>query len=195
MIRKPTWITIGIFVLLLVFAVFWTQFRPEETDSEGPETMEPPWSVPPSDIVGLKVQDLQSGDLVELEKNSEGIWYQITPIQGQADTELIQQSLNWLSAPKVKREVSTEGGLKQFGLSEPRGMITVILSDGLTKELLIGDITVTGSMTYVIMPHSSSVLLLDKFIVDSSLELSKADLLLPPLPEEIMIEDSETSEP
>jgi hypothetical protein len=194
MIRRSTWVTLGVFALLVVFAVFWTQFRPEDTVDEVPATLEPPWSALPSDIIGVKIENLQSGKSVKLEKKSDGIWIQLSPLQGQADTELVEQSIGWLSAPSINRELTTEGGLAQFGINEPRGIITVELIGGETKVLLIGDVTVPGSMTYVMMPHSSSVLLIDKYVVDSALGLVDAELLLPPLPEEIEVEGTKTSE-
>lgn len=192
MIRRSTWITLGVFVILLFFAIFWTRLRPEEPAPEATPTLEPLWIALPSDIVGVKVEDLEAGKIVELQKDEDGIWNQVTPIQGPANTEFIEITINWLAAPVAKRELVIEGDLAQFGLCEPKGKITVNLTDGAEQVLLIGDDTVIGSMTYVIMPSSSKVLLLSKVDVDSTLVL--VDLLLSPTPEESTPESTETPE-
>ncbi|OGO17800.1 MAG: hypothetical protein A2Z14_07920 [Chloroflexi bacterium RBG_16_48_8] len=195
MIRKPTWIMLAVFVLLLIFAILWPQFRPQETVSEITPSPEPPWSALASNILGVKVENFEKGKTLELQKDGEGLWTQIVPIQGQADGELVEQSISWLASPIVDRELSTEGGLDQFGFTEPSGIITVTFADGASNILLVGDVTATGSVRYVIIPHSSKVLLIDKFDVNSVLEMVDVDWLLAPLPEEIEADGTETPVP
>ncbi len=195
MIRKPTWITLAIFILLLVFAILWPQLRPEESIPESTQTLESPWFIPFSELIGIKVENFEEGKTVELQKDPEGQWNEVGGSQGQADEEIIERSINWLASPVIARELSTEGGLDQFGLDEPKGIITVTFTDGTTNVLLIGDVTVPGSMRYVKMPHSSRVLLIDKSVVNSVMELVDGDWLLTPLPEEIEPEGTETAVP
>jgi hypothetical protein len=192
MIRRPTWITLGVFVALLSFAVYWTLFRSEESNSEVTPTLEPLWSALPSDIVGIKIEDLDTGKSIELQKDADDAWNQLTPIQGPVETEFIVSTIDWLAAPVPKREFLIEGDLTQFGLSEPNGKITVNLTGGAEHVLLIGDDNVIGSMTYVMLSPSSKVLLMNKLDVDSTLEL--VDILLPPTPEESTLEAIEIPE-
>jgi hypothetical protein len=195
MIRKPTWITLAVFLLLVVVAILWPRLRPDETDLESTPTLEPPWIVPFSEIVGIKVENFEKEKSVELQRDAEGLWMQIAPSEGQADVELIEQTINWLASPAVTRELPIQGGLAQFGLDEAKGIITVTSSDGTTSTLLIGDVTVTGSMRYVIMPHGSKVLLINKYDVNSVLDLVDGNWLITPLPEEIEPEGTETAVP
>jgi len=183
MIRKPTLIMLVVFALLLLLAFLWPKLRPQETVSEVTPTSEPLWNVLISDIHNLKVENFEKGKTLEFKKNEEGLWMQILPTEGQADGELLEQTITWLTSPSVDREISSEGGLEQFGLIEPSGIITVTLMNGTSNVLSVGDVTPTGSMRYVKMPHSSRILLINKYDVNSILDMVDDDWLTP-LPEE-----------
>jgi hypothetical protein len=195
MIRKPTWIALAIFIVLLVFAILWPRSRPQETASEITPTPEPPWSYPFSELVGFTVENFEKGKMIEFQKDAEGQWEQTKPIEGQADGTLIEQTIKWLAAPIVDRELLSEGDLVPFGLNEPIASITVAFTDGTTNHLQVGDVAVTGSMRYVKMSHSSRILLISKFDVNSVLDMVDGDWLLTPLPEEIEPEGTETAVP
>ena len=185
MIRKPTWIALAVFALLFVFAILWPRFSPEKSITESTPTVEPPWTFSLSELVGIKVENFEKEKTIEFQKDTEGHWMQMMPNEGQADGELVEQTISWLTSPMVDRELSSETDLAQFGLNEPAGIITITLEDGTTNVLQVGDATVIGSMRYVKMPHSSRVLLIRIFDVNSVLEMVDGDWLFPPLPEEI----------
>jgi hypothetical protein len=185
MIRKPTWIALAVFALLLVTAILWPRLSPEESIAEITPTAEPPWTFSLSEVVGIKVENFEKEKSIEFQKDAEGHWMQIAPGEGQADGDLVEQTIYWITSPIVDRELTSETDLDQFGLIEPTGIITITLEDGTVNILQVGDVTVIGSMRYVKMPHSSRVLLLDKFDVNSILEMVDGEWLLPPLPEEI----------
>ena len=195
MIRKPTWITLALFVLLLVFAILWPRLRPQEPASEITPTPEPPWRYPFSELVGFTVENFEKGKTIEFQKDAEGQWKQIIPIEGGADGTLVEQTIDWLAAPIVDRELSSEGGLVPFGLDEPIASITVVFTNGTINHLQVGDVAVTGSMRYVKIPHSSRILLINKFDVNSVLDMVDGNWLLTPLPEEIAPEGTETVVP
>jgi hypothetical protein len=195
MIRKPTWIALAVFIVLLVSAILWPRLHSPETDSEITPTPEPPWNYPISELIGLTVENYENGKTIELRRDAEGQWNQIIPIEGQADGARIEQTIGWLAAPIVDRELPLEGDLVSFGLGEPIAMFTVTFSDGTSNHLQVGDVTVMGSMRYVKMPHSSRILLISKFDVNSVLDMVDGDWLMTPLPEEIEPEGAETAVP
>jgi len=183
MIRRSTWITLGVFIILLVFAIYWTNFRSTETTIEPTPLPESPWSLSFAEIESVKISNYEQGKSLELRRNSEGNWVESSH-DGDVDAGTVEQAISWLAAPIVNRVVMTEGGLAQFGLDEPRGIITVFTYDGDAKVLLIGDISPIGNLTYVIMPQTYNVLLINNIDVDSIMDLVGMELHLPPLPEE-----------
>jgi hypothetical protein len=195
MIRKSTWITLGLFIVVLAFAIYWTSFRAPESPEESTPMPQPPWSLFSSEIEGLKVEDFESGESVELARDSEGGWARMTPEQGPVDSEMVEQSISWLASPSVTRQISAEGDLTQFGLSEPRGSVTILLTDGSSMVLLIGDNSPTSSMTYTLVPDSPDVLLVSKYDVNSILEFIDLELVPTPTPEEVEVESTETAVP
>jgi hypothetical protein len=184
MIRRSTWITIGVFIILLGFVIYWNQIRiPEE--SEDPTALpESPWNISLTEITGVTITNYELGKTLELQKTMEGNWIELAPEEGLVDAQKVEQALNWLTMPNVSREISTEGGLAQFGLDEPKGMITVFTQDGNTNFLLVGDNTPIGNQTYTIVPNTYHVLLISKFDVNSIMELAGMELVLTPEPEE-----------
>jgi hypothetical protein len=195
MIRKPTWITLALFALLLVIAIFWPQLHPEESTPETTQTVEPLWDYPSSDLVGIKVENYAEEKTIEFQKDAEDQWMQITPSEAQADGELIEEVISWLASPTVERELPADNGQAQYGLDEPTGIITVTFKDGTTRVLQVGDETVVGSTRYVMMPDEDRILLIDKTDVNSVLEMVDGDWLLPPPPEEIEPESTKTLVP
>ena len=185
MIRRSTWITLGVFVIMLVFAIYWTNFRPAETTLEPTPLPESPWSLSLAEIEGVKISNYEQGKYLELQRTSEGNWVEKSPNEGSVDPGTVEQAISWLTAPIVNRVVVTDGGLAQFGLDEPRGIITLYTNDGETKVLLVGDISPLGNQIYAIMPHTYNVLLINSIDVDLVLDLVGMELLLTPLPEEI----------
>jgi hypothetical protein len=195
MIRKPTWITLAVFIILLVFAILWPQLRPQETTSGIAPTPEPPWSYPFSEIAGFTVENFEKGKTIEFQKDMEGKWIQTKPIEGQADGTLVEETIDWLAAPIVDRELPSEGDLAPFGLDEPKANITVVFTDGTSNRLQVGNVTATGSMRYVKMPHGYRVLLISKFDVNSVLDMVDGNWLLTSLPEEMELDGAETAVP
>jgi hypothetical protein len=195
MIRKPTWITLAVFLILMGFVLLWPQLRPEEEAPEITPTPESPWTIVFSDITGVKVENFEKEMTVELHKDAEGQWISIVPVQGQVDIALVEQRFNWLASPVVDRELSGEDELTPFGLDEPKGIITVTSTDGTIYILLVGDVTMTGSMRYVMLPSDSRVLLIDKYDVNSVLDMVDGDWILTPTPEDTELEGTETIVP
>jgi hypothetical protein len=195
MIRRPTWIAIAIFVFLMIFAILWPRLRPQEDISSITPIPEPPWNFLFSEIVGVTVENFEEGKTIQFQKDAEGLWMEIVPNEGQADGTQIEQTISWLASPIIDRELPSQEDLDPFGLAEPVAIITVTFTDGTSESLQIGNVTATGSMRYVKMPHSSRVLLINYFDVNSVLKMVDDEWLLTSQPEEIEPEGTETAVP
>jgi hypothetical protein len=157
---------------------------PSEVITAPTPTPESPWDISFSEIEGVEIRNVEQGQTLELSRNSEGAWVESATEDGRVDGELVEQSLHWLAAPRVSRVISTEGGLKQFGLDEPVGIIKVITHNDDIMVLLIGNVSPLGNQTYTIIPNTSKVLLINNIDVNSIMDLVGMDLLLAPLSEE-----------
>jgi hypothetical protein len=185
MIRRSTWITLVIFVLLVGFTLYWTYLRPpEQVMTEPAPIPESPWNISVLDIERLEITNAKEGKVLILGRSSAGSWVEIAPKEGPVDSEVVENSVSWLASPRVSRVLSTEGGLNQFGLDEPSGIIKVLTLDSEEWVLFIGNDSPTGNHTYTIVPNTFDVLLIDIINVNSIMDLVGIELLLPPLPEE-----------
>jgi len=183
MIRRSTWITIVVFIFLLGFVIYWNRSRIPEESKDPTALPESPWNISLTEIESVTIASYELGETLELQKTIEGKWIEIAPQEGQVDAERVEQALTWLTMPIVNRKILTEGGLAQYGLDEPKGLITLFTQDGEIQILLVGEDSPTGNQTYTIVPNTYEVLLINKIDVDSVMELVGMELLLTPEPE------------
>ncbi len=172
MIRRNTWITLGVFVVLLGFAVWWTRFRPEGAASaEATPTQAPLWEVGADQILGIVVEDLTTGETVDLELQDDGTWVVNQPEEGSITSDRAQQAVDWLAAPRPRTTIPNPGDLLAFGLTEPVNRVTVRLRDGSSRVLEVGAETPTGTTRYVQLPGRPDVLVVSVYGLDDVLGL------------------------
>ena len=182
MIRRNTWVTVGVFAVLLVFAVWWTQFRPETgATAETTPTPEPLWEVQASQIVGLRIEDLSGGTAVEIRRTESGEWQVLEPADRRVAADRVGQAVSWLEVPRPRSTVAGQGNLADFGLAEPQTRVTMTLDDGSILTLEIGAETPTGTTTYARAPDSGDILVMSKYGLDEVLGLLD-ELLATPTP-------------
>ena len=100
MIRRSTWVTIAVFLVVLAFGIWWTRFRPEAPATpEANPTLEPIWEVVGSQIVGLKIEDLEAGSTVELVRQANGTWEVVQPEGRTVSSDRVEQAAAWLEPP------------------------------------------------------------------------------------------------
>ncbi|OGO11296.1 MAG: hypothetical protein A2Y93_11590 [Chloroflexi bacterium RBG_13_68_17] len=176
MIRRSTWIVLGVFGLLLAFTLWWRARPADQAVGEATATLEPLWNVGAAQIVLIRVEDLQAGTTVEAELRADGAWWLLEPEAGPADTTRMEQAASWLALPIPRSQVAPVGDLADFGLDAPHQRVTARLDDGRELTFEVGDEAPTGTMTYVRLPDRAGVLVLSKY------GLSEVLGLLDPLP-------------
>ena len=182
MIRRNTWITLAVFLVVLAFAVWWGRFRPEGAGSaEATPTQTALWEVAPDQIVGMLVEDLTTGETVDLELEEDGSWVVRQPEEGSITQERAQRALDWLAAPRPRTTIPDPADLLDFGLAEPVSRVTIRLRDGSTRVFEVGSETPTGTTQYVRLPGQSSVLVVSKYGLEDVLGLL-TDVLPTPTP-------------
>jgi len=170
MIRRTTWILIGLLAAAVVGALAWTRRTPPaETDlTPTPAAI---WEVDSASIQSIRLEDAVSGSVVEVERNPEEAWHLVQPTPGPADAGRVERSAAWLALPRPAGVLRDVEDLAAFGLDEPAIKIVVVFQDGSRKELNIGHTDPTGSVVYVQEPDSRDILLIRRFGLDEVLGL------------------------
>ena len=170
MIRRTTWILIGLLAAAVVGALVWTRRTPPaETDlTPTPQAI---WEVDSASIRSIRIEDAVSGSIVEVERNVEESWHVVQPTPGPADVGRVERGAVWLSLPRPAAVLRDVEDLAAFGLDEPSKKIVVVFQDGSQKELNVGKTDPTGSVVYVQEPGSRDILLIRRFGLDEVLGL------------------------
>ncbi len=163
MIRRSTWVTIGVFAVLLAGALWWTRSRPVEEDVDVTPTPRPLWEVGVKDVEGLRIEDVASGQVVELRRDQELVWRLLSPEEGPADATRAEIAAAWARAPQPLAVIRDVEDPAAFGFSPPAYRITVYLRDGRAQAIEVGREAPTGSMRYVREAQSRTVLAVSSF--------------------------------
>jgi len=170
MIRRTTWILIGLLAAAVVGALVWTRRTPPAETNLTP-TPQAIWEVDSASIRSIRIEDAVSGSVVEVERNLEEAWHLVQPTPGPADAGRVERGAAWLALPRPAAVLQDVDDLAAFGLDEPAKKIVVVFQDGSQKELNVGDTDPTGSVVYVQEPDSRDILLIRRFGLDEVLGL------------------------
>lgn len=178
MIRRSTWVVLGSFLALLVLAIAISRTSPE---IETPTIVSPPeplWELSTDGIAGLLVENMEAGELVELQRDAEFGWLILQPLEGHADAAKVEEAVSWLARPQPLRVLNSEGSLFQFGLLEPKGRVTIILKEKESEGFIIGNETPTGNSTYIAIEGAPEVYVVSKISLDTVINLTVEHLLV-----------------
>lgn len=164
MIRRGTWITLGVFVAVLLFALWLVKGRPAGSSvAEATPTPEPLWQVEGTEVASLRVEDLSAGRALEVRRREEGGWEVLRPAGGALGDDAIEMAVTWLESPRPRAVLSPGDDLAVYGLDQPHARITLILRGGPSRVLEVGSDTPSGTTTYVRLPGTGSVYVVSKY--------------------------------
>ncbi|MGA9532116.1 MAG: DUF4340 domain-containing protein [Anaerolineales bacterium] len=165
MIRRNTWITMGLFAVILAGAVLWTKRGGSSTATETPTpTQEPVWTFSPEDVVALQVQSIEDGSVIRARRDAAAGWVLEEPSAPYADTGRLEIAAASLASMRPASRLESVN-LSDFGLQPPLYQISVDLQDGSTQVLEIGRAAPTGNYVYAKLPFDGAVLFLQSFSV------------------------------
>ena len=139
------------------------------------------WEISGEDLWHFKIELTKEGKSEAFVKGEDGYWHFDDPQQTPVNRERWGGQPRLLRGPLTKRiiaEDATQERLAAFGLTEPRIVITMTLTDGRTVELVIGDSVPDGTAFYLQVPNSNDVAIIDHswYVVFERL------VILPPYP-------------
>lgn len=198
MIRRPTWILLGLFILLLVAAwLIQTQpfgKPPEPTVTPGLASL---FDLQANPIVAARITDA-SGKAVAVEKDANGQWILTEPPNQPADTERIQTAITRAQGVSIVANVDVGPDLQAIGMDPPAYRIQLSLADGQEQIAFIGSLTAIGSGYYAHL-DGGPMLIVNKYGVEGLLDIFKNPPILPtPTPSptlEVMPEVTATPKP
>lgn len=187
MVRRSTWIVLGIFALLVGFAFFFQRYQGNKTESAATAT---PTAAPvylfnlgDASVSGMKIEDNAGNSIDMFQDPILSNWVIAGSPAEQADTATISSLSSQVKAMKVEETLIQSVPLASIGLDPAAYTITITSSDGSKLVVDIGMKTVIGSGYYV-KGFGGQVMIVSASAMESLLDLLKNPPILPtPTPE------------
>jgi hypothetical protein len=175
MIRRSTWILLAAFALALGGAIIWTRLGPAAGSADVADatpTLEPLWSVATIDIVGLRLENVKTAEVVEVRRGDEQTpWRMIEPEEGPADSARVEWAITALVSPRPQATLPMPDNLEPFGLATPSVRVTVFMADNVTRSFDIGRVSPAGGVFYVTVPGRDGIVMLNQYSLSDVLSL------------------------
>jgi hypothetical protein len=185
MIRRTTWIMLGIFGLIVLAAWYIHNSQGRETalaiETPGLALLFP---VQGSEIVALRISDA-NGEVTEVRRDDTGEWTLVGLEQGQPDVGRIERAVSNASGIRILSQLETQPELSVIGLDNPLYRIAITLQGGQQLEALIGNLTAMENAYYARL-SGERVVVANKFNLDAILEIHQDAPVIPepePTPE------------
>jgi len=177
MIRRSTWILLGVFLAVLAVALYVQGANDDDITedvfptSEVTQLEEQPSLFDLLDggvLVGLRVESAE-GEVVNLGRADENNdWALLQPTSPETDVDAVMSVVEQLNGILVEADMEPGIELEALGLDAPAYQIALTFADGRTQVAKIGDVTITESSYYVQvdeqLPQVASRYKLDRLI-------------------------------
>lgn len=171
MIRRTTWILLGVLAVVAVGYAALGRLSPAESDQATATPEETVWTLAGEEIESFRVVDPAESRVVLLARDPEAGWRLLAPAIGPADAGRVEMALASLLSPRVRQRLEEPEDPQAFGLDPVARTVTVFLKDGTTRTLEIGAVDPTGSVYYVRRQGEAGLLLVARFSLDEVLGL------------------------
>jgi len=161
MLRRSTWIVLGIFALLVLGVFLWQHYgKTEEPVEPTPTVMvvnEMVFDLGEQSIAGFRIVGAD-GSSISFERDPVSINWIVSDQPAElADATQIETAVGNLSFLLIDTKMTTQPPLDSMGLDQPAYMITLVLSNGEQIVLNVGDLTPTGTGYYVQVDNDPAV--------------------------------------
>jgi hypothetical protein len=197
MIRRSTWIWVGLFAIALVAAFIYQRTKENvQADATPTAGLTYLFDVQDSEVIGLRITGA-GGDSVAMQRGEGGEWELSEPEGEPADQSRIDSAVTQVETLRVLSTLEQEPDADVIGLDPAEHRLAITLANGESQEALIGSETPTGSGYYARLEGGGPLQVANKTSVDSVLELLN-DPPIAPTPTvtvEETVEVTETLEP
>jgi Domain of unknown function (DUF4340) len=178
MIKRTTWIILGIFVIVLLAFLIWQNFDQEKTASATPTAgVENALDLAGSTISGFQLEQT-GGSLIQVAQGDDGAWI-LSPSQNQPlDVERIQSIIDDLISLRMVSKLDNPPAEEIVGLDPAEYRLVIQLKDGKEQVVLIGTKTPVNDGYYAEL-EDGTLVVLDTYGLDPVLELLTSPPILP----------------
>lgn len=178
MVRRSTWMVLGIFVILVLGVLIWQHY------GKTGESVEPTPTVKVTSLVlDLGVRNIArftitgvNGESISFERDSNNVWVVFGQPAELADSTQIETVVSSLIFLTVNTTLTPQPSLDSMGLDNPSYIITLFLDDGEQIALYVGNLTPTGTGYYTRVDDDPAVVV-GKIDMDAVVNMLK----IPPL--------------
>ncbi len=187
MVRRSTWIVLGLFVLVIGFALIFERFQANKTEVTATATPVVA-AVKLYDVTNTQVNEIiitaSGGGKIDLYRDPETSNWVITDVPvDQADSAQIDSISQQLLSLQIQETFTQTLTLASIGLETPAYTITLTTVDGNQIITEIGSPNAIGDGYYVRV-DSGQVVLVDKVVLDDVISFINQPPVLPtPTPE------------
>jgi hypothetical protein len=185
MVKRSTWIILGVFGVLLVAVFALPRLGIEPTPTEDPFGTLPEagpllFDVIATDMVEVRIT-AQDGRALRVERVDEFQWQMLAPVEAgpeEVDIFALQSvlfGLMGLESTPLDEEITD---LAAVGLDPPAYIIVIKLADGTQRSVQVGNLNGLGTDYFARRPEQP-VLLVDALTLDSILQLLENPPLAP----------------
>ena len=189
MIRRSTWIILGLFAVLLGGALFWQQTRQKNAPAEPtptPGVQEYLFEMNGPTITAVTVQRSEDGKTLQMAR-LDGAWKLVQPATEFSDSPQIESAISSLLTARIIAKPSGATELEVLGLTPPAYTFVVSLDNGKQVTINVGKAAVAGTGYYV-LSDARVVYLVNKAAFDTLIRMLDVPPLLPtPTPEPVLL--------
>jgi hypothetical protein len=178
MVRRSTWILLGVLAAIVVAYAGWQRFAPAPEPATPTGAPASPWAVLPEQVESIRIANLAQPAVVVAKRDPQEGWRMLAPVVGAADVGRIEAALAGVLAPSVRQTIDGATDLEAFGLAPAQYRLTLLLVDGTARSMDVGAIDPTGSVFYAQVPGEDRVLLVSRFSLEDLLGMTES----PPYP-------------
>jgi len=95
-------------------------------------------------------------------------WRLVKPIEARADRERVKEFLDRVGKLEARRSIEEAKRLQDYGLDRPAAMLKVVLANGESRELDLGDKTPDSTAVYAMQKGSAKVFLVDTALLEDA---------------------------
>ena len=163
MIRRSTWIVLGIAVALILGYVLWQRYQTDQApEAEAAPTFAPVvtlFDMNDLSVSGMTFSRAAGGQTVVVQRDAAtGAWSMPDVPAETVDSERIAGLVGQLLSMMVERTLGTDLSLADVGLDAPAYTIQLAMEDGRQQVLRVGDVTAIGTGYYVQLDQGAPVI-------------------------------------